>query len=100
MVVKEASFTSSTAALFDYLRAGLQINVQFGIDYTASNGAATKSSSLHYTPGNGWSQYEQAIMSVAPVVLDFDADKMVDVYGFGAILCGNQVSTSLQLPLE
>lgn len=53
------------------------------IDFTASNGVPSDKKSLHYT-GNGPSPYEKALSSVASILLDYDYDKLVPVYGFGA----------------
>ena len=53
-------FTKPT--FLDYLRAGWQISVVTAIDYTASNGNPSSSSSLHFLgPQN---QYEAALWSV------------------------------------
>ena len=53
------------------------------IDFTASNGIPTDKKSLHHTVG-GQSPYEKALSSVANILLDYDYDKLVPVYGFGA----------------
>ena len=45
--------------LVDYLRSGWQISMVAAVDYTASNGAPTSPSSLHYMGPNN--QYEAAI---------------------------------------
>lgn len=62
---------------------GLQLALVTCIDFTASNGIPTDKNSLHYT-GKGPSAYEKALGSVANILLDYDYDKLVPVFGFGA----------------
>lgn len=56
----------------DYLRAGWAISLVAAIDYTASNGAPSMPSSLHYMGPNN--QYESALINVGGVVEPYDAD--------------------------
>lgn len=68
----------------DYLRGGMNISVITCIDFTGSNGIPSAPSSLHYmSPGN-LNQYQQAITSVCSILLNYDYDKMIQTYGFGA----------------
>jgi hypothetical protein len=67
----------------DYLQRGLQLALVTCIDFTASNGIPSDKKSLHHTAG-GQSPYEKALSSVANILLDYDYDKLVPVYGFGA----------------
>lgn len=67
----------------DYLQKGLQLALVTCIDFTASNGVSTDKKSLHYT-GFGTSAYEKALSAVTSILLDYDYDKLVPVYGFGA----------------
>ena len=67
----------------DFLAQGLQLALVNCIDFTASNGIASSKSSLHYT-GTGKSLYERALESVCNILLDYDYDKLVPCYGFGA----------------
>ena len=60
-----------------------------GIDFTSSNGVVTDPKSLHYVdPSNhdNLNPYQQAIVTAADILLEYDADKLVPVYGFGANL--------------
>lgn len=68
----------------DYLRGGLNISVITCIDFTGSNGIPSSSSSLHYMSPGGLNQYQQAITSVCSILLNYDYDKMIQTYGFGA----------------
>lgn len=54
------------------------------IDFTASNGSPKNPSSLHYVDANRRSQYEEALEEVSRILLDYDSDKLVPVYGFGS----------------
>lgn len=68
----------------DYLRGGMNISVITCIDFTGSNGIPSSPSSLHYmSPGN-LNQYQKAITSVCSILLNYDYDKMIQTYGFGA----------------
>jgi hypothetical protein len=68
----------------DFLRGGLQINVAVSVDFTGSNGDPRSSKSLHYMDPVQPNQYMRAIMSVCDILLEYDADKMVPAFGFGA----------------
>lgn len=68
----------------DYIAAGLQLMLITAIDFTASNGSAKSPTSLHYIAPNRKSTYEEALEEVSRILLDYDYDKMVPVYGFGA----------------
>lgn len=68
----------------DYLAAGLQLMLITCIDFTASNGSAKSPTSLHFIQANKKSPYEQALEEVSRILLDYDYDKLVPVYGFGA----------------
>lgn len=54
------------------------------IDFTASNGSPKAPTSLHYITANKRSTYEEALDEVSRILLDYDYDKLVPVYGFGA----------------
>ena len=71
------------AQFLDYLRGGIQVSIVCAIDYTASNGNPSSTSSLHYLGNNN--QYERAIYEVGQVVEPYDHDKSFPVFGFGGI---------------
>lgn len=75
-------------SLMDYIRGGCQIGLSIAIDFTASNGMPGNPNSLHYMNPNGMNQYEQALHSVASILLNYDSDKQIPVYGFGGKLNG------------
>jgi hypothetical protein len=68
----------------DYLRGGLQLNLSVAIDFTGSNGVPSAPTSLHYMNPYQPNQYQKAIMSVGSILLNYDYDKMIPAFGFGA----------------
>ena len=54
------------------------------IDFTASNGMPKHSNSLHFMDPYKPNQYQQAIESIANILLNYDSDKRIPTYGFGA----------------
>jgi hypothetical protein len=73
----------------EFLGAGLQINLAVSIDFTGSNGDPRNSKSLHYMSPSMPNQYVRAIMSVGEILMEYDSDKMVPAFGFGARLPSN-----------
>lgn len=74
----------------DYLRGGLQIALTIGIDFTASNGALSDPTSLHFNETNTFNCYEKAIRECGDIVAYYDYDQLFPVFGYGAILPGDQ----------
>ena len=68
----------------DYLRSGLELNLIVAIDFTGSNGAPTAPSSLHYINPKSLNQYQEAIRAVGDVLMNYDSDKLIPCFGFGA----------------
>lgn len=54
------------------------------IDFTGSNGTPTSPSSLHYMNPTAPNQYQTAIMSIANILMNYDSDKRIPSFGFGA----------------
>ena len=65
------------------------------IDFTVSNGIPTQPSSLHYLNQYVPNQYQKAIMAVGSILLNYDYDKMVPAFGFGAKPKFPQMSQSI-----
>lgn len=84
MVVFEKVDKSVQYSFPDYINAGLQLALVTCIDFTASNGKFTSKESLHYCDLRTRSVYEKALSEVASILMDYDYDKLVPVYGFGA----------------
>ncbi|XP_073233601.1 copine-3-like [Porites lutea] len=76
-VVKVSSF-------LDFIQGGCQLNFTVGIDFTASNGDPTKSTSLHFMNPYAPNEYMQALMAVGEIIQDYDSDKLFPSFGFGA----------------
>jgi hypothetical protein len=93
MVQHRPSFT-------EYLALGLQLNLNVAIDFTGSNGDPRTPQSLHFMNPSQPNQYAQAIMSVGDVLIDYDADKMVPLVGFGAKLPNGQVSHCFNVNMQ
>ncbi|XP_025940122.1 copine-5-like [Apteryx rowi] len=66
----------------DYDRT--QINFTVAIDFTASNGNPSQSTSLHYMNPYQLNAYTMALKAVGEIIQDYDSDKMFPALGFGA----------------
>jgi len=89
--VKEASIRHFPSFL-ELLSAGLQVNMAVSIDFTGSNGDPRQPTSLHFMNPVQPNQYVQAITDVSRILLEYDTDKMVAAFGFGATLPDGKVS--------
>lgn len=87
IIVTDASL-STRPTFAEYLRAGHQVNLAICIDFTSSNGDYRHPSSLHNLEAPDQNAYLQAITSVGTILMQYDTDKSVPVFGFGAILPG------------
>eukprot|EP00826_Nyctotherus_ovalis_P056715 TRINITY_DN7715_c0_g1_i5.p1 TRINITY_DN7715_c0_g1~~TRINITY_DN7715_c0_g1_i5.p1 ORF type:complete len:618 (+),score=175.02 TRINITY_DN7715_c0_g1_i5:73-1854(+) len=73
----------SRYSFLDYIFSGCQISLSIAIDFTASNGYPRSKSSLHYfNPKTN--PYINAIQSIGRVLQEYDSDKNIPVFGFGA----------------
>ena len=69
----------------EYLKEGLNLNLNIAIDYTLSNEEPNNPNSLHYLYGNEPNDYEKAIFSCGTIVGYYDRDQIFPCYGFGGI---------------
>ena len=53
------------------------------IDFTSSNGLVNQSNSLHSLVNANNNQYRGALKSVSEILINYDYDKLVPMYGFG-----------------
>jgi len=68
----------------EYLRSGIQLNVMIAIDFTQSNGNPKSMNSLHAIRKDGvLNDYQKAIQGVCEILLCYDYDKKVPIFGFG-----------------
>lgn len=70
----------------DHLKGGLELNMVIAIDFTGSNGSPTQPSSLHYMDPHKPNQYQTAIHAISSILLNYDSDKKIPAFGFGADL--------------
>jgi hypothetical protein len=70
----------------DYITEGCELTVTMAVDFTASNGDPKDPKSLHAMAQGQWNQYQQAMMAIGEIILEYDKDKKVGALGFGAIL--------------
>lgn len=70
-------------SIVDYMKAGLNISLSIAIDFTGSNLPCTNPRSLHYL-SSSLNPYQLVIEKVGAILEDFDSEKMIPVYGFGA----------------
>jgi hypothetical protein len=54
------------------------------IDFTGSNGDPKLANSLHYQNPNAPNQYQIAIAAISQILMNYDSDKRIPAFGFGA----------------
>lgn len=76
-----ASMLVKEYTMVEYLKGGTQIGLGVAIDFTASNGDPHLPGSLHYCDHSGqvMNVYQQAILAVGNILLNYDKDKEVDI---------------------
>lgn len=68
----------------DFLKGNLKIQVIACVDFTASN--INSSEPLHAIYNNKLNEYQSAIASICSILLNYDFDKKIPIYGFGAVI--------------
>jgi hypothetical protein len=81
-------------SFIDYIKNGVLIKLDIGIDFTASNNLPNDPTSLHYIYGNKPNDYEQAIRACGTIVAYYDYNQSFPTYGFGAVV-GNDNQPSM-----
>ena len=81
-------------SFIDYIKNGVFIKLDIGIDFTASNIPPNDPNSLHYIYGNYPNDYEQAIRACGMIVAYYDYNQSFPTYGFGAVV-GNDTKPSM-----
>ena len=81
-VVREDSF-------LDFIQGGLNLRLMVAIDFTASNGNPNDPSSLHYIDPTAKTRnkYEMALETIGNIVVPYDSDQMIPVWGFVSYNC-------------
>jgi len=81
-------------SFIDYIKNGVFIKLDIGIDFTSSNRLPNDPNSLHYIYGNYPNDYEQAIRACGMIVAYYDYNQSFPTYGFGAVV-GNDKKPSM-----
>lgn len=68
------------------LQSGVQINIAFSIDFTASNGDPLQPQSLHHYDPRVPNDYIRAMLAVSNVVQEYDNGRVFPAFGFRAII--------------
>lgn len=85
------------SSFLDFIQGGCEMKLTVAVDFTGSNGHPSEKSSLHFLPPNfiynkestqvhELNDYQKTLLSVGQVVQDYDTDRKIPVYGFGANL--------------
>lgn len=74
-----------TPSFLDYINNGCEMNLIAGIDFTGSNLNGMNGENLH-SPDFSNNQYYNAIQKISNILLNFDSDKQVPLFGFGAMI--------------
>jgi hypothetical protein len=82
------------------LSSGWQINMVAAVDFTASNGDPRDHRSLHHMNVETPNEYIRTIRSVGDIVMEYDSDKMVAGFGFGAELPDKRTSHFFHLNMQ
>ncbi|OAF66920.1 hypothetical protein A3Q56_05346 [Intoshia linei] len=92
LVVIKVNSILDVYSFFEFIQSGMQINLITSIDFTFSNGYPPSSpSSLHNT-NQELNQYVAVINHVGRILIQYDYDKFVTAYGFGAKLTPNSAT--------
>ena len=76
----------------DYIKNGVRVALDIGIDFTGSNGHPDDLGTLHCRRPDAKERnpYERAILSCARIMANYDYDQLFPVYGFGAVIKGQR----------
>ena len=85
-IINESKITRKVSFI-EYIKNGVTIQLNIGIDFTSSNKNPNDPSSLHFLGGNE-NDYEQAIRACGIIVAYYDYNQSFPVYGFGAVIKG------------
>lgn len=83
----------------DFISGGTQLDFSVAVDFTASNGNPSTSSSLHYMASGVPNQYEIALRAVLSICQHYNSSKTFEAYGFGAKLPGHHLVSAV-FPLD
>ncbi|CAG9322955.1 unnamed protein product [Blepharisma stoltei] len=75
-------------SFLEYIAGGLKISLNIAIDFTSSNGDPRNPNSLHYSDPYGYNHYESALFGISEILLNYDSDQLIPIYGFGGEIDG------------
>lgn len=67
----------------EFIRAGLEINLTIGIDFSASIKSPWHSESPHHS-GKGKSHYLNALLALSSFISDYSGDQNASIFAVGA----------------
>lgn len=69
----------------DYIKGGCHISLDIAVDFTGSNKHPSSQNSLHYIDKDPTklNHYQQALKAVSEILLQYNSEKKVGMYGFG-----------------
>ena len=82
-----------------FIRGGCEVCLSVAVDFTASNRSPADPRSLHFWDPNRPNEYVRAIESVGSVLMAYDSDRLIPLYGFGAKVPPNYSAVSHCFPL-
>ena len=82
IVVNSAKITKLYSFL-EYIAGGCEISLLIAVDFTGSDGHPNSTTSLHNLNSAGYNHYQSALHAVSDILLYYDSDKKVPMYGFG-----------------
>lgn len=75
---------SNSDLFVEYISNGCEIETEIAIDFTSSNGNPMTPGTLHFHSASGMNEYQCAIKSLLKILLKYNSDCSVSVFGFGA----------------
>jgi len=68
----------------EYISNGCEIETEIAIDFCSSNGNPMTPGTLHFHSSSSMNEYQFAIKSLLKILLKYNSDSSVSVFGFGA----------------
>lgn len=85
----EKILLKSEPSFLEYIFGGIELCFHVAVDFTASNGNPLQPTSLHFLNRDSPNKYVQALTAIGQICEDYDSDKMMPAYGFGAKIRGH-----------
>eukprot|EP01017_Pseudomicrothorax_dubius_P007006 TRINITY_DN12114_c0_g1_i2.p1 TRINITY_DN12114_c0_g1~~TRINITY_DN12114_c0_g1_i2.p1 ORF type:complete len:513 (-),score=66.55 TRINITY_DN12114_c0_g1_i2:35-1573(-) len=82
IILESASIVQNNEFL-DYIMGGTQLNAMIAIDYTVSNKDPRRRIDRHQLTPHRLNDYQLAINKIVDILLAYDNDKKIPVYGYG-----------------